>query len=71
MRRDLLGVVLMGFGAMLAGSCAVGAGVTGASAFALAAWLVLGGMWLGVGLTDLLVDRAGMPRPRQAARSPA
>jgi hypothetical protein len=29
---------------MLAGGCAVGAGVTGASAFALTVWLVLGGM---------------------------
>jgi len=62
MRRYLLGAVLMGFGAMLAGGCAVGAGVTGASVFALTAWLVLGGMWLGAGLTDLPVDRAGAPR---------
>ncbi len=57
MRRYLIGAVLMGFGAMLAGGCAVGAGVTGASVFALTAWIVLGGMWLGAGLTDLLVDR--------------
>ncbi|MDA9467006.1 YeeE/YedE family protein [Bradyrhizobium sp. CCBAU 53415] len=71
MRRYLVGAVLMGFGAMLAGGCAVGAGVTGASVFALTAWLVLAGMWLGAGLTDLLVDRAGMPRPHQAANSPA
>ncbi|MDE5445094.1 YeeE/YedE family protein [Bradyrhizobium sp. CSA207] len=71
MRRYLLGAVLMGFGAMLAGGCAVGAGVTGASVFALTAWLVLGGMWLGAGLTDLFVDRAGTPQSRQAAGSPA
>lgn len=71
MRRYLLGAVLMGFGAMLAGGCAVGAGVTGASVFALTAWLVLGGMWLGAGLTDLIVDRAGMPQARPAAGSPA
>lgn len=57
MRRYLLGAVLMGFGAMLAGGCAVGAGVSGASVFALTAWIVLGGMWLAAGLTDLLVDR--------------
>ena len=57
MRRYLFGAVLMGFGAMLAGGCAVGAGITGASVFALTAWIVLGGMWLGAGLTDLLVDR--------------
>ena len=70
MRRYLLGALLMGFGGMLAGGCAVGAGVTGASVFALTAWLVLGGMWLGAGLTDLLVDRAGMPQPQQAVGSP-
>ena len=62
MRRYLLGAVLMGFGAMLAGGCAVGAGVTGASVFALTAWIVLGGMWLGAGLTDLVVDRETSPQ---------
>jgi hypothetical protein len=70
MRRYLLGAVLMGFGAMLAGGCAVGAGVTGASVFALTAWLVLGGMWLGAGATDLIVDRAVRLRPQQAVGSP-
>lgn len=57
MRRYLIGAVLMGFGAMLAGGCAVGAGITGASVFALTAWIVLAGMWIGAGLTDLVVDR--------------
>jgi uncharacterized membrane protein YedE/YeeE len=71
MRRYLLGAMLMGFGAMLAGGCAVGAGVTGASVFALTAWIVLGGMWLGAGLTDWLVDRRSAPQLRQAADSPA
>jgi uncharacterized membrane protein YedE/YeeE len=47
----------MGFGAMLAGGCAVGAGVTGASVFALTAWLVLGGMWIGAAATDAAIDR--------------
>jgi hypothetical protein len=47
----------MGFGAMLAGGCAVGAGITGASVFALTAWIVLAGMWLGAGITDYFVDR--------------
>ncbi len=65
MRRYLVGAVLMGFGAMLAGGCAVGAGITGASVFALTAWLVLGGMWLGAGLTHLVLDR-----PRGSARLP-
>ncbi|MFO1110153.1 MAG: YeeE/YedE family protein [Bradyrhizobium sp.] len=61
MRRYLVGAVLMGFGAMLAGGCAVGAGITGASVFALTAWIVLAGMWLGAGVTDLIVDR-GFPK---------
>lgn len=57
MRRYIIGATLMGFGAMLAGGCAVGAGVTGASVFALTAWIVLTGMWLGAALMDALVDR--------------
>jgi uncharacterized membrane protein YedE/YeeE len=67
MRRYLFGAVLMGFGAMLGGGCAVGAGVTGASVFALTVWIVLGGMWLGAGLTDWFVDRGGAARSRRAA----
>ena len=69
MRRYLFGAVLMGFCAMLAGGWAVGAGVTGASVFALTAWLVLGGMWLGAGLTDLLVDRSSALPLHEAASS--
>jgi uncharacterized membrane protein YedE/YeeE len=57
MRRYIVGAVLMGFGAMLAGGCAVGAGITGGAIFAVTAWLSLLGMWLGAGLTDRLVDR--------------
>jgi len=57
MRRYLAGAACMGFGGMLAGGCAVGAGVSGAAIFALTAWLALIGMWLGAGLTDRLLDR--------------
>ena len=57
MRRYLAGAVCMGFGGMLAGGCAVGAGVSGAAIFALTAWLSLIGMWLGAGLTNWLIDR--------------
>lgn len=57
MRRYIVGAALMGFGAMLAGGCAVGAGVTGASAFALTAWIVLVGMWSGAAAMDYAVDR--------------
>jgi len=53
----------MGFGAMLAGGCSIGAGVTGTSAMALTAWIALTAMWAGGVLTDTLVDR----RPETAA----
>ena len=56
MRRYIAGAVLMGFGSMLAGGCAVGAGMTGGSIFALTAWLTLVGMWVGAGITDRLMD---------------
>lgn len=58
MSRYIVGAVLMGFGAMLAGGCAVGAGITGGSIFALTAWLALIGMWIGAGITDRLFDYA-------------
>ncbi|WP_416797470.1 YeeE/YedE family protein [Ciceribacter azotifigens] len=60
MRRSLSGAMLMGFGAMLAGGCAIGAGVTGTSVFAATAWLALFSMWVGAIATDWLIDR---PRP--------
>ena len=56
MRRYIGGAILMGFGSMLAGGCAVGAGVTGGSIFALTAWLSLMGMWVGAGLADRWLD---------------
>jgi uncharacterized protein len=57
MRRYIIGAVLMGFGAMLAGGCAVGAGVSGGSIFSLTAWLALACMWMGAAATDRLIDR--------------
>lgn len=56
MRRYIAGAVLMGFGAMLAGGCAVGAGITGGAIFAVTAWLALAGMWVGAGIADKLID---------------
>ncbi len=47
----LTGAILMGFGAVLAGGCTVGAGMTGGAIFALTAWLTLIGIWVGAGLT--------------------
>lgn len=63
MRRYVAGAVLMGFGAMLAGGCAVGAGITGGSVFAVTAWVTLAAMWAAAGVTDFLLD--------QPARAPA
>jgi uncharacterized protein len=59
MPRYIIGAVLMGFGSMLAGGCAVGAGMTGGSIFAVTAWLTLVGMWIGGGVADRLLDRPG------------
>jgi uncharacterized membrane protein YedE/YeeE len=66
MRRYIVGALGMGFGGMLAGGCAVGAGVSGAAIFALTAWLALFGMWLGAGLVDYWIDR-----PQRVAERPA
>jgi len=56
MWRYLIGAALMGFGGMLAGGCAVGAGVTGGAIFALTAWMALAAMWAGAIITHLVVD---------------
>lgn len=56
MPRYIAGAVMMGFGGMLAGGCAVGAGVTGGAVFALTAWVALTAMWVFGGLTDRLLD---------------
>jgi uncharacterized membrane protein YedE/YeeE len=47
MERYLIGACLMGFGAMLAGGCAVGAGLSGGSVFSLTAWVAVFSMWVG------------------------
>ncbi len=57
MRRAMIGAALMGFGGMLAGGCAIGAGVTGGSIFAGTAWLALLCMWIGAMATDLVLDQ--------------
>lgn len=58
--RYIAGAVFMGFGGMLAGGCAVGAGITGGSVFALTAWVALTAMWLGAMITEFLIDRFGL-----------
>ena len=59
MTRSGLGAAAMGFGGMLAGGCAIGAGVTGGSIFVGTAWAALTAMWVGAVLTDRLVDQRG------------
>lgn len=68
MPRYIGGAMLMGFGSMLAGGCAVGAGMTGGAIFAVTAWLALLGMWVGGGLADRLLDA---PHHHATAASPA
>lgn len=57
MRRYLVGAMCMGFGGMLAGGCAVGAGLSGTSVFSLTSFVTLTGMWLAAALTDRLMDQ--------------
>lgn len=59
MRKAMIGAALMGFGGMLAGGCAIGAGVTGGSIFVGTAWTALFFMWVGAMITDFLVDQPG------------
>ena len=56
MERYLIGAVLMGFGSMLAGGCAVGAGMTGGAIFAVTAWLAIFFMWVGAMATHRLLQ---------------
>lgn len=56
MRRALAGAMMMGFGGMLAGGCAVGAGLSGAAVFSLTAWVTLFAMWAAAALTDRWLD---------------
>lgn len=57
MRRYIAGALLMGFGGMLAGGCAVGAGVSGASVFTVTSWVTLCTIWAAAAATDWLLDR--------------
>ncbi len=57
MQRAGIGAAAMGFGGMLAGGCAIGAGVTGGSIFVGTAWAALTAMWVGAVLTDYFVDQ--------------
>jgi len=68
MPRYLIGAVLMGFGGMLAGGCAVGAGLSGAAVFTITSWITLSCMWAAAALTDHWLDRRA---ERQSTRPAA
>ena len=57
MRRYIVGALCMGFGGMLAGGCAVGAGLSGAAVFTITSWVTLTAMWAAAALTDRLMDQ--------------
>ena len=57
----LTGAVMMGFGAVLAGGCTVGAGMSGGALFALTAWLTLIAIWVGAALAWRLHRAMGWP----------
>lgn len=61
MRNAMIGAVMMGFGGMLAGGCAIGAGVSGGSIFAGTAWLALFCMWIGGMTMDVVMGGRGQP----------
>lgn len=69
--RYLIGAALMGFGGMLAGGCAVGAGVTGGAVLSLTAWVALFSMWVGAGVADRLVNAAPANVPHEMPASGA
>jgi uncharacterized membrane protein YedE/YeeE len=64
MRRYLVGAMFMGFGGMLAGGCAVGAGLSGTAVFNVTAFVTLCAMWAGAAITDRLIDQH--PRETEA-----
>ena len=56
MERYLVGGILMGFGSMLAGGCAVGAGMTGGSVLSVTAWIAAFFMWVGAMTTYWIIQ---------------
>lgn len=66
MRRYIAGAMCMGFGGMLAGGCAVGAGLSGAAVFTATSWVTLCAIWIAAAITDRLVDQRPQDMPDQA-----
>ena len=57
MIRSVIGGALMGFGGMLAGGCAIGAGLTGTSIFNATLWLATICFFIGAWAADRVFDR--------------
>jgi uncharacterized membrane protein YedE/YeeE len=57
----LTGAVLMGFGAVMAGGCTVGSGMSGGAIFSNTAWLTLVSIILGAGLTYKVLKSINSP----------
>jgi len=57
MPRYVIGAVLMGFGGMLAGGCAVGAVMSGGSVFSITGWVAAASMFVGGAVTDWAIDQ--------------
>jgi len=58
MLRSMGGGALMGFGGMLAGGCAIGAGLTGTSVFNATLWLAAVMFFVGTWIGDRIFDRS-------------
>lgn len=71
MIRYIVGAVLMGFGGMLAGGCAVGAGMSGTAVFSTTAWTALIAMAASAALTDRLLDNVPSPMAKPDLRKAA
>lgn len=57
MERYLLGAVMMGFGAMLAGGCAVGSAMSGGAVLSLTAWVAAFSIWIGGVATSIALSQ--------------
>lgn len=66
--RLLVGGFLLGFGALLAGGCNLGHGLSGTAQLNVSSWLVVGAFVVGIGL-GRVVQRALFASPAPAART--
>ncbi|MEO8807801.1 MAG: YeeE/YedE thiosulfate transporter family protein, partial [Burkholderiaceae bacterium] len=74
MRRYIVGAMCMGFGGMLAGGCAVGAGLSGTAVFTITAYVTLTAMWAAAAATDRLLDQhpsGALDQPMPGLAKPA